>query len=180
MADFLPKRSSEWDEKTKIMAAQTFIKLGNSYWLTAKTLDIPRQTLIHWGKQEWWAALIKELQLESKGEIRGKLGQIIQKSLDIIADRLENGDFMYDSRTGGFIRKPISIRDAHMIVKDNLYLQEGLENKEAPEGDVQSVTDKLQKLAKQFEAIANQKKPVNVTDVVYVETKEEAEDADKS
>ena len=169
MSKFTPTSPNHWDEKTKIQAVQTFIKLGNSYHLTSKTLDIPRQTLILWGKQDWWAALYDEFKNETNGEISGKLGHIIQKSLDIIADRLENGDPFYDPRTGKFVRKEISLRDAHMIVKDNIYLQQAVEGKTNGVVDVQSVTDKLAKLAKQFEDIANKKKEINVTDVVYIE-----------
>ena len=172
--NFVPKTKDHWDEKTKIQAVQTFIKLGNSYHLTSKTLDIPRQTLIWWGKQDWWAALYDEFKQETNGEISGKLSRIIQRSLDIIEDRLENGDPFYDPRTGKFTRKEISIRDAHLIVKDNIYLQQAIEGNTTNSPDVASVTDKLAKLAKQFEDIANKKKEINVTDVVYIEDKTNA------
>jgi len=171
--NFLPKRSCDYDEKAKIQAVQTFIKLGNSFLLTERTLDIPRKTLYEWSKTEWWAALIDDFRNETNGEISGKLGQIISRSLDIISDRLENGDPFYDPRTGKFIRKEISLRDAHMLVKDNIYLQQAVEGKTNGVVDVQSVTDKLSKLAKQFEEIANKKKEIHVTDVVYIDNKEE-------
>lgn len=176
MSNFVKRNSDDWDEQTKIHAVQTYIKLGNSFYLTAKTLDIPRSTLLFWGKQDWWAALYDEFKQEEDIEISSKLRKIIGKSLAIVEDCLENGDPYYDPRTGEIKRKPVNIRDAHMIFKDNLYAKADIENKGTRQVETATVMDKLSQLAKQFEDIANKKQAINVTDVVYVEEKQNALD----
>lgn len=156
-----------WTEEDKINAVQTYLKLGKNMLLTSETLGIHRNTLLGWSKQAWWTVLVDELQSEENFQISRKLTQIIQQSLTIVEDRLTNGDIFYNPRTGKIDRKPVSLRDAHAILKDNIYLRVDVENGASRPTDATTIADKLSQLAKQFEAIANKKPVVEVTDIIY-------------
>ena len=174
MADFIQKRSSEWDEQAKIDAVLTYIKVGNNTALTCRTLNIPERTLMFWKKQEWWKELYDEFKSSEDFEISGKLERIIKISLAQVEDRLENGDPFYDHKSGTVKRKPASLRDLNAVLKDSLTAKVEIENKHTHKEETVSVMEKLRQLADQFEKIAQKKPQINVTDVVYIEENKDA------
>ena len=102
----------------------------------------------------------------------------MSRSLDIVEDRMEKGDIFYDQKKGEMARKDVGIRDAHSIFKDSFLVKEAIEKPNMVQVDQESVSDKLNALASQFEQFAKvnkNKKPevIQVTDVVFVEQKKD-------
>ena len=160
-----------WSDSQKIEAVQTYLILG-SLKLTAGALKIPFDTLKVWKASQWWKDLIEELRVQDDLQLSNRLKKIITKSYDVLEDRLENGDFVFDQKTGQMRRKPVSMRDATQVA---MHLSEARTELVDRHLGGQSVTeDKIEKtlanLAEQFAKIANQvtKTPsVEVTDVLF-------------
>ena len=53
-----------------------------------------------------------------------KLTKIVDKSLDAVLDRVENGDFIYDQKSGQIKRRPAALRDIHRVATDTLSKRE--------------------------------------------------------
>src|SRR5688572_21883315 len=81
-----------WSDSQKIEAVTTYLMLG-SLVLTSNVLKIPEVTLASWKKTEWWADVVKEIQAQENITLSNKLKSIVDKSLSLMGDRLENGDF---------------------------------------------------------------------------------------
>jgi transposase-like protein len=170
-ADF----QKSWGDKQKLEAVSTYVVLGGNVRQTAVALQIPAETLRVWTKTQWWKDLYEEVKQEENIELSHKLQKIVARSLALVEDRLEKGDFFYDQKTGQVVRKEVSLRDAHEVMKSSFQMRESIEKPQAAEMEEGSISDKLTALAKQFEQFAvaqKEKAPINVTDVVFLENKE--------
>lgn len=159
-----------WSDSQKIEAVTTYILLGGNCRLTANTLKISETTLHYWKSQEWWKEVSDEIKTQEKLTLSTKLKKLVDKSLDLVQDRLENGDFIYDQKTGQIKRKPVVLKDVHKVASDLLDRKTKLDAIDTFKASQESIDDKLSKLAESFKTIAEQnKKSVEVTDVIFVE-----------
>ncbi len=175
-------------DDTKVDVVKTYLALGGNLTLTANVTEISRDTLKVWKASNWWKTIVEELQKQEKLELSAKTKRILEKTMEVLADRVINGDFIYDQKMGRLVRKPICAATAHKISVD-LIDRTQLLDKATEEKDDETSTDltRLADLAKRFELLANkqeqqitQKPVVQVTDVVYIETPKKEEDASHS
>lgn len=169
-----------WSDSQKIEAVQTYLALGK-ITLAAAVLKIPEVTLRNWKSKDWWKEIEQELRLQDDMVLSSKLQNLINKSLETVSDRLENGDYIYDQKTGQLVRKPVAMKDAHKVAMDMVDKREFLITKVPQQQSAEALDDKLTKLAEKFAQIAQSvKAPVQVTDVIFEEVstiQEEVTDA---
>lgn len=165
------KTSKSWSDSQKIEAVTTYLAMGNLA-LTARLLKIPDYTLREWKTRDWWKDVEHELRLEENLQLSSRLQKIIQGSLAVTEDRIANGDYVYDNKTGSMIRKPVSMKDAHKVTMDMINKREDLTNQRPVQISNEALDERLAKLAKQFEEIAERSKTpqVQVTDVIVGES----------
>lgn len=159
-----------YSDSQKLEAVTTYLILG-SLPLVAGALKININTLKLWKKSEWWKEIEAELRIQEDLQLSKRMQGIIGKSMDVLEDRLENGDFIYDQRSGELRRKPVALRDANKVLSDigerrDLLLNRHIENESIT---TDKVEDTLAKLAAEFARIASKvnKGPVEVTDVLF-------------
>lgn len=160
-----------WSMDQKVDAVKTFVVMGGNIAQTGQVLGIPYQTIQHWMKTQWWKDLYDELKHEDNIVLSHRLQKIVSKTMDLVEDRLEKGDIFYDQKLGKMVRKEVSLRDAHDVMRTTFQMRDQIEKPAAVVLEESSVADKLTQLAKQFEQFATaqkQKPPVEVTDVVYI------------
>lgn len=150
--------SKNYTEKKKIEVVTTYLALGKAPMVEAVT-GVPRGTIRIWKMQPWWKELESEIRNEETLELDAKLSKIVNKSLDLVADRLDNGDFMYDPKSGKVKRIPVKMRDAERV-SSNLIDKRQLIRKNPVEKAMQQqqFEDRLLKLAEQFAEFALGKK----------------------
>lgn len=167
-------------DATKIEVIKTYIALGGNIPLTAGATGIPFKTLDKWRCTSWWKNLVAEFKKAEKLELSAKTKSIIDRSLDLLHDRLEHGDYYYNPKTAVIERKPVNARDIHTIAKDMIDRKNILDRAFEQTAPQEANGDKLASLAERFAKLAeatleNQKKPaVNVTDVVFVKETDNA------
>lgn len=158
-----------WSDSQKIEAVTTYLMLGNLA-MTAATLKIPEQTMRNWFYSQWWKETEAELKLAGKLQLNNRLKGIVERSLDVVTDRLENGDWVYDQKTGQLQRKPVNLAVAHKVASDLIDKQEKLQNSITVAPAQEAMAEKMLALAEKFASLAQQKPTVEVTDVIYMET----------
>ncbi len=159
----------------KVEVVKTYLALGANLTLTSSATGVPLRTLHLWKSSTWWKNLVNEIKKVEKLELSAKTKAILDRSLDQIIDRLDNGDIILNQKTGTIERKKLSARDLNQITKDimdrKLILDRAFEEKvvEVDKGD------RLAALAERFANLAEatlentKKRPVvEVTDVVFV------------
>lgn len=104
-------KNATWPVEKKIEAVTTWLTLGNLRH-TAAVTGVSHSLIKQWRQQPWWKELEAEIVASRRVASANKLSKIVDKSLDVIDDRLDNGDFVYNSKSGEVHRKPVSLRDA--------------------------------------------------------------------
>ena len=139
-----------YSDRQKIEAVTTYLMLGGNASLTAKTLAIPYPTVLTWTQSNWWNDLVHQVQKEEKLQLSARLKKIVEKSWEVVGDRLEKGDWIFNNKTGEILRKPVSMKDAAKVAVDSAVLRDRLSLNEQISLDSQAIEDKLTKLAKAF------------------------------
>jgi len=147
-----------WPPKKKTEAVLTWLACGNLVQ-TAAITGVPHVTIKNWRMQPWWKDAVDTFHADDKQELDVKYQKIIRKALDVVDDRLDNGNFMLDQKTGKILRVPVNLRDSHVVMKDLVAQQQVLRKDQKVEQITnETVNDKLLKLATQFAEMAMGKK----------------------
>jgi len=164
-----------WSENKKIEAVTTYLILGNAA-LTAKTVGVPVQTLRVWKQQPWWKEMEVEVQVETDQQLDGKLAERIEKALEVVNDRLHNGDFQYDPKTGQFVRRPVNIRDGWKVASEMIDKRWIIRKQPKDATSQEAIGDILKNLAKEFADMAKSRihsgKIIDVTEQSETELQE--------
>lgn len=148
----------QWSDKQKMEAIQSWLVLGNLA-MVSRLLGIPEVTIRSWKAASWWNDAVNELRSQEKIVLSNKLKAIVNASLAVVEDRLSNGDYMFDQKTGQTIRKPVNMKDAHKVAVDLQDRQETLEKatQDTSVGSDESIEHKLVALADKFAELATKK-----------------------
>ena len=149
-----PGNNGWWSDKHRTKAVATYLSTGNMK-LTSAMENIPYATLMRWKAEPWWKEITQQLQDEDNLAMDAKVKKILEKSFEAVEDRLENGDFLYDSKTGTVKRVPAKLRDVQKVTSDLFDRRLQLQKQKNPtKSDEIGVADRLTKIAEQFAALA--------------------------
>lgn len=157
-------------EEKKVEAAAVYAATG-SLARTEEVTGVPADTLRKWRLSPEFQALLREIWQENNEKIDAKFTEIIEKSLDSVIDRLDNGDF-HVTRTGQLIRKPISAKELSLVQAINVdkrQLLRGLptSRSEAGESGNSKNISRLERIAETFESLAKYGR--KTTDIIDIE-----------
>lgn len=145
------KPNTTWSQEARIQAVSQYLVLGNMALVSSIT-KIPHQLLRAWKQQPWWEETVSQIRATQNLEMDSKLSKIVDKSLDAVLDRVENGEYVYNVKTGTIIRKPVNMKDVAKVSVDMLSKRELLRGNatERTESNQISVADQLKALALEF------------------------------
>lgn len=156
-----------WQTKMDVVAR--YMLLGNLRVVSEQT-NIPYPTLIDWKRSEWWPDMVENIRRQKKQKTADTLNNIIETSVDILKDRLENGDWIYDQKIGEARRKPVSAKDAQLITNQLLQRQTQLEEIIDKNSHKQeTVQETLALLAKEFQKMNFRKATKEAETIEFVE-----------
>lgn len=162
-----PHQPGWWKESKKIETVTTYMSTG-SCAETARIVNVPLKTIECWKTQDWWKELIKKIQDEQDQTLDAKTSKIIDKALENLMDRIENGEHIYDQKTGKVKRMPAKMRDLNIAFNSLLDKRQLLRNRPTKIVEQQSTATQLQNLADQFAKFV-QKKTEELPIVEYIE-----------
>lgn len=168
-----------WQDEKRIEVATTWLATG-SWSLTSAMTGVPIGTLRFWKEADWWKDLLREIQDSENIELSGKLKKIVDKSIDVTIDRLENGDHVYDAKKGKMVRVPVKLRDSVRAIETMQNKRMLLAKQPTKITESRTVDARLEKLAEEFAKfsnmkIVNEEEPAAVENVVeIVDASEEA------
>lgn len=151
-----PKRNNmsqvdrgNWSEKKKMEAMGVFIATG-SVTMAATQCNIPHETVKTWAKKDWWKDRVKEIQSEDYEKLDAKLTKVIDKALDSVMDRIENGEYMYDPKTGKTKIMPAKLRDLNTAFNSLMDKRQLIRRQPTKIIEQSSTAVQLKNLAEQF------------------------------
>lgn len=149
--------NKHWSQQQKIECALTYIATG-SETKTAASTGIPKATIHIWRYQPWWKELIQQIHDERDDEINADISKIIEKSMSVVSDRLEHGDFGFNQKTGEIFRKPVNLQQSHRVLSDMIDKRNLLNGKPTKRVETTEVSNQLEFLAKKFAEFASMSK----------------------
>lgn len=147
-----------WGDAKRVEVVTTYIALGTAP-LTSGITGVPVNTIRQWRLQPWWQELEDQIKQEDDSATDVKLKKIVDKSLEIVQDRLENGDLRYNPKTAEFSRSPVGIGVAHRVASEMLSKRDLLRNRTIKQVDQQSIQDHLANIAQELIKAMQNAKP---------------------
>jgi hypothetical protein len=160
-----PGRAWPWEKKIEVVTK--YLALGNVRMVSDLT-GVGIDTIYDWKNADWWQEAVTEIKKTRSMKLDTKLSQLVDKSLEVIADRLENGEVVVNNKTGEIVRRPVSLRDSGRIANDLLAKQILLEEK-ANQAEVRETTmqETLALLAQEFSKWKNKDAKQNAVEVPF-------------
>ena len=138
-----------WKEAKRIEVVTLFLSIG-SMTEVAKITGVPYPTIEGWRRQDWWKELVEKMQAEDDQKLDAKTTKLIDKALEQLMDRIENGEHIYDQKTGKVKRMPAKLRDLNTAFNTILDKRQLLRNKPTKIVEQHSTAAQLQNLAESF------------------------------
>lgn len=110
-----------WSKRMEVVAR--FMLLGNMR-LVSEQMNISYNTLMAWKNSDWWPEMVDQLKRQKQSKTNENITRLIEQSLEVMQDRLDHGDFVFDQKTGQVVRKPVNVRDATQIATNLLQRQQ--------------------------------------------------------
>lgn len=151
---------ARWDIETKFKAVESWLLYGNLR-LTAEVLGVGYSTLKQWKAEEWWRDVEREIQAGGRIRQTTSIGKIVDRGLEVIQDRLENGEVVLDQKSGELVRRPVALRDVGGVVSNLMQRQSILEKQSLDEITGEShktIQEQLAFLALEFSKFNNRSK----------------------
>jgi hypothetical protein len=146
----------QWTEKEKLNCVCVFAVCGNSR-RTSELTAIPEATIRTWKQTEWWAEISERIVQEADEQLDTKLTSIVDKAVEALNDRLDNGEEVYDIKSGKVIKKSVGAKDSAFIFATAVDKRQLLRGKATSRVEKVTIDTRLGRLAEQFKAFTNSK-----------------------
>ena len=146
---------SPYSDAQKLEAARAYVIHGG-WKAAAAAVGIPWETIYGWGYRDpqWWDQTISRISLELLEGLteasQHKALRLRERLLELIGDRLENGEHKLNVKTGEVVRVPVALAD---LTKTFTALggQAKVVKQEVPKTDEERMVE-LQKVAEEDRA----------------------------
>lgn len=165
----LTGNSHSWEKRMEVVSR--YMLLGNIRVVSEQT-GVQYSTIVDWKKQDWWADMVDQIRRQKKTKTSESITKIVESSLDVLQDRLTNGDFILNNKTGEIIRKPVGAKEAITIANQLMQRQIQLEDLiERTSKTEESTQETLKLLANEFIKWQKKNKPetIDVEDAVVID-----------
>jgi len=107
-----PRKKRSYSVMDKQQAALSVMVHGTAE-KAAKQLGIPARTIRDWRAEPEWAEHMAAVRSQYDAELEEKLGGVIRQAVDVVEDRLQNGDYVFNK--GELVRKPMNGKDTAIV-----------------------------------------------------------------
>lgn len=118
---------------------------------------IPAKFLREWKSEPWWTEIQKKVFVEQNEKLAGRITGVLDKSLEHLVDRLDNGDFLWDVRKSKLVRKPVDTKVLATVFNTLVTRRQLIRGEPTSITTQVGVDDRLKLLAQQFEKFAASK-----------------------
>lgn len=158
----LRKHSGWYPEEKKIEVAALFASGVTNATDLERLTGIKSATIRDWRTSEWWPEMMERIHAMHDEDTVSQFTKIVDKSLEVIQDRLINGEMILVKNTNkatGEVtrqvqRRPVALRDATHVAVAIVDKRQLLRGKPTSRPEKASTDDRLSKLAAEFKRFA--------------------------
>lgn len=151
-----PRYRNHYSDAKKMEVACCFAVCGNSRQASEIT-KVPEGTIRAWKGTEWWHEIMTRIHQEEDEELDTKLTKLVNKAVEHVNDRLENGDWIYNAKQDKLLRKPVSAKDVAIVTAITIDKRQLLRGQPTSRVEKVSQDERLGKLAEQFRKFSQAK-----------------------
>lgn len=166
---------THYSDQLKMEVVCSYAVCGNARRV-AEIHGIPEGTVRAWKTTEWWNEVTARIRQEEDEELDTKLTKLLNKAVEGVNDRLEEGDWLYDAKKGELLRKPINAKDLAIITAITVDKRELLRGKPTSRVEKVGENDRLERLQQQFRNFTAAKEITQEVEVIEEEVLEEIEE----
>ena len=115
---------------------------------------IPAKFIRDWKQESWWNEIQKKVFVEQNEKLAGRITGVLDKSLEHLVDRLDNGDYLWDVRKSKLVRKPVDTKVLATVFNTLVTRRQLIRGEPTSITTHVGVDDRLKLLAQQFEKFA--------------------------
>lgn len=163
--------SKEYDHKKRLEATSLYAATG-SFVLASEKSGVEEKIIRKWSREPWFIEILHDFRQENLSKLDAAFTDIIDRAAIELKDRLENGDWFVNAKTGKLDRRPCSMRDLAIVQAINVDKRQLIrgEPTSRPEQNAGATVKVLETLAEKFTEIVNKKRaPVLIEDAQIVE-----------
>ena len=146
-----------WPEKIKMEAVTLWCSTGSPSTVS-EVLSVPLCTIEHWKTLPWWKEAVQVIRNQDNEKLDSKLSKALDKALDKVIDLIDNGEFVYDQKTGRVKRMPAKLRDVNHAFNSLVDKRQLIRKLPTKIVESSQTEQKLKQLAVQFAEFVNQNK----------------------
>jgi len=162
-------KRNHFTDKEKMNAVCIFAVSGNSRRV-AELSGIPEGTIRSWKCTEWWNEILTRIHVEEDEELDTKLTKLVNKAVEAVNERLDEGDWIYNPKLDKLIRKPVNAKDLAIVTAITVDKRQLLRGQPTARIEKISQDERLNKLALQFKQFTLAKEVVqDATQVGQIE-----------
>lgn len=158
-------KSGYYPEETRVEAVALYAAIGNAAEV-ARILGISATLIRTWRTQDWWNEMLNRVHDEKDEELDSKFTKTITLAMDEINDRLENGEYVCNAKTGEITRVKPKMRDIAYVTNMHIDKRQLLRGKPTSRTEKVSSEDRLTKLALEFAKFAGSKDVTEEAEVI--------------
>lgn len=166
---------THYTDKEKLNAVCTYAVTGNSR-RCAEIVKIPEGTIRAWKDTQWWSEAMSRVVAEKDESLTFELAALVDKAVKEVNDRLDNGNYIYDTKRGEMKRKPIDAKELAIVTAIAIDKQQLLRGKPTNRTESISQSERLKDLQDQFRQFTKAKTIDQEVEIVEAEIVEEEDD----
>lgn len=168
------EKGKHWTDRDRLKVIAAFSVLGNATKVEEVT-GVPANTINYWKTLPWWFEEMDKLRKAEDETMISGYGKIMQKTIDQLERRLEEGDIII-LKDGTKVNKPVSAKELAYISTNATNSRQKIRG-EAIDNAVKTITmqDRLRQLHDQFTSFVKQK-PIIEGEIISKEIEDEKDD----
>jgi hypothetical protein len=144
-----------YTEAKKVETATLYAALGDVK-ATAKLAKVPVEQVEKWQDEEWWLLTLAKVKRNQNSVLDVKASTIVDKAMDQLLNRVEQGDHILNIKTGEIVQIPMSGRDLSVVAGTIFDKRQLIRGEATKISKAVNSEEFLEKLADKFKEFARQ------------------------
>ena len=151
------RNNQEWWPESKKIEAATVYTVTRNFDKTKELTGVPRYVLKKWADQAWWVETMNKVVKGRNDALDAKITEVLDKTVDLISDRLDNGETHYNHKTETTYKLPLKAKEAAQVTSVLFDKRQLIRGEATSRTESVSSEQKLLALKENFEKLARSK-----------------------
>lgn len=153
----LPRHKGNWWPQDKKIEAATVFAVTRNFERTSDLVKMPVATLKRMATEAWWFETIEKVKKGRNDALDAKITETLDHTLDLIQDRVLNGESHYNSKKEEIYKLPLKAKDAAIVTSILFDKRQLIRGEATTRTEAVTSEQKLLALKDNFEKLARSK-----------------------